>query len=78
MLVGVVTHMFAVVICYFLLQASLTYVGNEISEGAKLYHDIPAWYSEVIIPIGFALLLIHFFIRALLHVNAFFAKGSAS
>ncbi|MBI3003788.1 MAG: TRAP transporter small permease [Ignavibacteriales bacterium] len=78
LLVGVFTHLFAVVTCYFLFRASVVFVQNELSVNATLYHDIPAWYSEIIIPSGFALLMIHFLVRALLNVRSFMEKESAS
>ncbi len=70
-LVGVVTHLFAVAVCYFLFRASWTFVRNEVSEETTLYHDIPALYSEVIIPLGFALLMVHFLVRAILSAQLF-------
>ena len=65
--VEVLTDSFAAVICFMLAQASLTFVQGEIADRRVLFGDIPSWYAQVIIPIGFGLLVVHFAIRALLH-----------
>jgi hypothetical protein len=38
-------------------------VGDEIEFGNTLYGDVPSWYSQIIIPVGFGLMIIHFFVR---------------
>ena len=78
LLISAMTQLVAVAICYFLFQASLTFVANEISENRTLYHDIPSWYSQIIIPLGFGLLVIHFLIRALLNISSAMEKRIAS
>lgn len=66
-MVKVVTNVFAAVICYFLLRASQTFVANEILDGRVVYGQIPSWYAQIIIPVGFGLLLIHFVLRAVIN-----------
>jgi TRAP-type C4-dicarboxylate transport system permease small subunit len=73
--VEVLTDSFAAVICFMLAQASWTFVQGEIADRRVLFGDIPSWYAQVIIPIGFGLLVIHFAIRALLHVGVVAGKG---
>jgi TRAP-type C4-dicarboxylate transport system permease small subunit len=73
--VEVLTDSFAAVICFMLAKASWTFVQGEIADRRVLFGDIPSWYAQVIIPIGFGLLVIHFAIRALLHVGVVAGKG---
>ena len=68
--VNTLTSVFAVAMCWFLLDASVTYVKNEMIAGSTIYADIPAWYSALIIPIGFGLLILHFSVRTILSANA--------
>jgi TRAP-type C4-dicarboxylate transport system permease small subunit len=75
--VEVLTDSFAAVVCFLLAQASWTFVQGEIADRRVLFGDIPSWYAQVIIPLGFGLLVVHFAIRALLHAWAVAGKGSA-
>ena len=68
--VNTLTSVFAVAVCWLLLQASVTYVKNEMIAGSTIYADLPTWYSALIIPIGFGLLILHFSVRAILNANA--------
>lgn len=68
--INTITNLFAVVVCWLLLQASVTYVKNEMIAGSTIYADLPTWYSALIIPIGFGLLILHFSVRAILNANA--------
>lgn len=73
--VEVLTDSFAAVICFMLSQASWTFVQGEIADRRVLFGDIPSWYAQVIIPVGFFLLVVHFAIRALLHVGVVAGRG---
>ncbi len=61
-----ITNLFAAVISYLLFRAALTFVGFEIEDKHMVFGEIPSLYAEIIIPVGFALLAIHFLIRAVL------------
>ncbi len=63
--VQILTNVFAGIICFVLSKAGLTFVLQEIEFGTILFNDIPAWYFEIIIPAGFALMGIRFFLLAL-------------
>lgn len=76
--VGVLTDLFAAAICYLLFRSSITFVQNEIAEKTTIYADIPAWCGEIIIPIGFGLLVVHFVIRGVLSARELFSKGQAA
>jgi TRAP-type C4-dicarboxylate transport system permease small subunit len=66
----ILTNIFAILICGFLLKASIVFLGDEIEYGNPLYGDIPSWYSQIIIPAGFFLMMLHFFIRVVRGVAA--------
>jgi len=59
----IITNLFAVVVCYFLFRASLVFLANEISDSSTVVYDIPSAYSQIIIPVGFGLIILHFLIR---------------
>jgi TRAP-type C4-dicarboxylate transport system permease small subunit len=73
--VDVLTDIFAAIICYFLMNAALTFVKNELLDNRMVYQNIPAWYVQVIIPIGFGLLVIHFILRAIIRAQSALTKG---
>ena len=66
----VITNLFAAFICLLLTQASIKFVGSEIEMKSIVFDGIPAWYVELIIPVGFALHSIHFLFRTLYSVRA--------
>jgi TRAP-type C4-dicarboxylate transport system permease small subunit len=72
--VEVLTDLFASVICFLLARASWTFVQGEITDRRVLFGDIPSWYAQVIIPVGFGLLVVHFAIRALLRTGVVVGK----
>lgn len=61
--VKIVTNLFAASICFLLFQASITFLSNEISDKSTVFGSVPSIYSEIIIPVGFGLIIIHFLIR---------------
>lgn len=65
----VLTNLFAAIVCYYLMTASIKFVRTEIEAGTAIYANIPVWYAEIIIPVGFGLLVIHFLVRAVLDVQ---------
>lgn len=62
--VAVVTNLFGAAVCILLLNASLTFIQGEIDARSVIFEGIPAWYTEVIIPIGFGLHVLHFLLRS--------------
>ena len=63
--------------CYVLFEASRSYLAFEIEDSRNLFFNIPEWYSELIIPVGFALLMIHFLVRVAL-TSRDVIRGTAS
>jgi TRAP-type C4-dicarboxylate transport system permease small subunit len=66
----ILTNTFAVVVCSSLLTASLKFFTDEIESGSTLHGDIPSWYSQIIIPAGFGLIIFHFLVRIVRGVYA--------
>ena len=65
----VVTHLFAAFVCFLFMQASWSFVQNEIAVKRMATDEIPPWVAEIIIPIGFGLLVVHFIIRSVLRAG---------
>ena len=61
----IITNLFAAVICYFLMQASIIFVQSEFEFGSKLILEIPRWYFIIIIPAGYAIISFRFAIHSL-------------
>ena len=56
-------YLFAIVICYILTKASYVFLTFEVEAGSILFLDIPGWYFQIILPIGFALIGFRFFLK---------------
>jgi len=54
-----------VVITGFMLKASIGYVRMEASFGAELFSGLPNWIGQLILPIGFSVILFRFGLRGL-------------
>lgn len=61
---SVFTNLFAAAVCVLLSIAAINFVKDEISSGTFVFNQIPSWYAETIIPVGFALFVFHFLVRA--------------
>ncbi len=67
----IVIHFFSTFIAILLTKASLTFVLDEREFGSVIFGNVPAWYFQVIIPIGFALMSARFLINAILTLVEF-------
>ena len=63
-IVSIFTNLFAAVVCVWLSRAAIVFIKAEISSGSFVFGEIPSWYAELIIPIGFSLFVFHFVARA--------------
>lgn len=59
------TNAFGALVCYYLTAAAWGLVMSEKEAGGALFLGIPQWGAEAIIPAGYVLLCIHFFLNAL-------------
>ena len=66
----VVTNLFAAVVCFYLMSAARVFIESEIEFSTVIFGDVPAWYAQIIIPVGFGLLMVHFAVRALLDLRS--------
>ena len=57
------SDLFAIVICYFMLQASLTFVSVGMDADSMLFLQVPQRAVAIIVPLGFGLMLIQFLLR---------------
>jgi C4-dicarboxylate transporter, DctQ subunit len=76
--VAALSNVFAAAVCFFLFRASLTFIGFEIVNKNTVFADIPSWFAQIIIPIGFGLLTFHFIVRAILDAVTAMQKGLAA
>jgi len=65
---AIIVNLFAALVCFFLMKASITFLKYEKESGSTLFADIPVWIFQIIIAIGFGLMMLRFFIHALENV----------
>jgi C4-dicarboxylate transporter DctQ subunit len=68
-----VTHVSAAVVCIVLADAGWTFVMDEKLYATKIFAEIPAWYFQIIIPVGFVLMAFRFLVIALEKTISLFA-----
>lgn len=73
--IRIVTNLFAVAVSFLLFNASRTFLQFEREDARELFLGIPEWYSALIIPVGFGLIMVHFLIRAFASAETVFKKG---
>ena len=56
-------YLFAIVICAVLTKASWIFLSFEIEAGTVIFLNIPSWYIQIILPIGFALIGFRFLLK---------------
>ena len=62
LIVQVIINIFAVAVTWVLTNAAWTFIIEEKEFGDTLFSDIPVWYFQIIIPLGFLLMMIRFII----------------
>lgn len=75
--VHALTSLFGIVVCYFLADASMTFLADEQAAGGELVLSIQSWMAMLIIPIGYALMCIHFAVRLIEHIATGFRPREA-
>ena len=68
-IVHVITSLFASAVCFYLARAAWVFLQDEKQSGNELVTGIPSWIGLIIIPIGFALLTVHFALTAVEHAG---------
>jgi TRAP-type C4-dicarboxylate transport system permease small subunit len=64
------SDLFAIVICYFMLQASLTFVEVGMDADSMLFLQVPQRAAAIIVPLGFGLIMIQFLLRMIENIAA--------
>jgi TRAP-type C4-dicarboxylate transport system permease small subunit len=72
-----IINLFAAVVCWFLTSAAWTFVMDEKSFGTTLFNDIPAWYFQIIIPVGFLLMTFRFLVIFIENLKETFTSKSS-
>ncbi len=62
-----VTHLFAAVVCYYLATASWTFITAEMEAGGEFVLALPGWTAMAIIPAGYVMIMLHFFLKVVEH-----------
>jgi TRAP-type C4-dicarboxylate transport system permease small subunit len=71
----IITSLFALVICYYLADAALTFLLDEKVGGGEVFLSIPTWYVLIIIPSGYAIIAFHFLVRGAQSILGVLGKG---
>ena len=71
----ILTSLFAVIVCYYLGDASWTFLIAEKASGSEIALAIPTWIAILVIPVGYNLLLVHFFVKLIEYGAAAFRKN---
>ncbi len=61
----ILVHLFSAFVTVLLAKAAWTFVRSEIEYGSTVFNNVPSWYFEIIMPIGFALMALRFLLNAL-------------
>ncbi|MDP8206868.1 MAG: TRAP transporter small permease [Candidatus Electryonea clarkiae] len=57
---------FTIVITFILARASYVFVAGEHDYGSTLFGDVPSWYAQVILPVGFGLICLQVLLNIIL------------
>jgi C4-dicarboxylate transporter, DctQ subunit len=72
---AIIINTFACFISVYLAEAAWRFVMEEKDFGTAIFGSTPAWYFQIIIPIGFALIALRFFIRIIVSAGILFSSG---
>ncbi|MFH2203178.1 MAG: TRAP transporter small permease subunit [Elusimicrobiota bacterium] len=69
----IVAYLFTTIVCGFLTRASWAFLIEERATGGVLFSigaslQVPSWYFEIILPVGFALLLVHYALKIIIAI----------
>jgi TRAP-type C4-dicarboxylate transport system permease small subunit len=64
----ILTHLFAAFVCYFLMQAAISFVRSEIETASVLILNLPTWYFIIVIPVGYAVIAFRFLVHSIIWI----------
>lgn len=73
--VRIVTSLFAIIVCYYLADASWTFLVDEKASGSDFMLNVPTWIALIVIPAGYALMAFHFAVKIAEHAMKLTGKG---
>ncbi|MEJ2538147.1 MAG: TRAP transporter small permease [Calditrichia bacterium] len=73
----IVIDVTSVIICLVLVKAGWEFVSMEIEANTTLFQNVPSWYFEIIIPIGFALIALRFIFKIIEQIISMSSKKKA-
>ncbi|MBF0224283.1 MAG: TRAP transporter small permease [Desulfobacterales bacterium] len=63
-IVEIIVNIFSIIICFFLIYASISFVTIEYEGGNNLpFLEVPVWIIQIILPIGFFIICLRFIIK---------------
>jgi TRAP-type C4-dicarboxylate transport system permease small subunit len=65
---GAFSDLFAIVICYIMMQAGLTFVEVGMDADSMLFLQVPQRAAAMIVPLGFGLIMVQFIFRMIENV----------
>jgi C4-dicarboxylate transporter DctQ subunit len=68
----------SILICIVLAKASYVFLSFEIEANTILFENIPAWYFQIILPIGFALIAFRFLLKILERLVGYNVAGKVA
>ena len=72
-LLHVLTGLFAGSVCGLLAWISVSFIADERTYGGNAFLDIPTWQLQLIFPVSFGLMALHFLVRAGRRLRGLFA-----
>ena len=75
-LINALVNLFAAVVCWYLTSAAWTFVLDEKASNSTLFNEIPTWYFQIVIPIGFFLMTIRFLVFFIEYIAEIFTSKS--
>ncbi len=69
-IIHLITNFFSVFVSYLLTDASWYFVMDEKMAGTTIFSDIPVWYFQIIIPVGFGLITLRFLLLGIKNVRS--------
>ena len=73
----IVIDVTSVIICLVLVKAGWEFVSMEIEANTTLFQNVPSWYFEIIIPVGFALIALRFIFKIIEQIISMSSKRKA-
>ena len=74
--VKMLVDLFAIVVCIVLARASYVFLSFEKEAGTIIFADVPAWYLQIILPLGFLLIAFRFLLRMMDRVMGLLSKNN--